>query len=45
MHAMAKTLRDRIEQEAQEQHERDVDAAQHVRRHDAVRGVQMEKRT
>jgi hypothetical protein len=38
-----KATRDRIEQKAQEKHERDMNAAQHVRRHDAVGGIQVEK--
>ena len=42
--AMAEALRDRKQQETQEQNERDVDAAQYVRRHDAVRGIQVEQR-
>ncbi len=41
---MAEALRDRKQQVAQEQNERDVNAAQYVRRHDAVCGIQVEQR-
>ncbi len=41
---MAVALRDRKEQVAEKQHEADVHRAQHLRRHDRVRGIEVEHR-
>jgi hypothetical protein len=43
-HAVAKALRDRKDEKAQEQHERDVHRPERLRRHDRVRGVEVECR-
>ena len=42
--AMAKAPRDREDQEAEEEDEGDVDRPQHLRRHDRVGAVEMERR-
>ena len=41
---VTKALCDRIQQEAEKQHERDMDATQNVRRHDPVGRIQVEQR-